>query len=263
MISGQVRISINRVGVAMTVLTVLGVQLLVLGLVQMYQKQLPLMLFVGCLICPRVVSGEINVYTPMYVQLMVADRLTQRVDIGNLSSQRLIKPNLVRDDNLFVEGLGETVLPENSPVGISMPSGVVPMSPVTACLDVWKAEMADDFDAEYVLKGIAEGFKLVDDNCTLDPCCCGNYRSTLDVSKPLVQEQIELELSKGRYIITKEAPHVVSALGAIPKGTTKIRLIHDLFRLSGKSVSFRHFCYLSYDRSGHSVHDFGYVFSKD
>jgi hypothetical protein len=106
--------------------------------------------------------------------------------------------------------VGETIVPESLPEGFLKRSGVVPISPVTVCLDVWKREMADDIDADFVLEGIAEGFKLIDENCTSDPCCCNNYRSTQDVSKPLAQAQIELELSKGRYIIAESPPHDIS-----------------------------------------------------
>jgi hypothetical protein len=110
---------------------------------------------------------------------------------------------------------------------------VVPMSPVTSCLDKWREELIDDYDSEFILNGIEFGFTLTDASAVPEPAFCKNYKSATCESKVLSEEQIKVELEKGRYVISDVCPPVVSALGAIPKSSTKVRLIHDLSRPLG------------------------------
>ena len=48
----------------------------------------------------------------------------------------------------------------------------------------------------------------------------------------MVQAQIVEESEEGRYNVSSEKPQIVSALGAIPKSSGGVRLIHDCSRPS-------------------------------
>ena len=52
-----------------------------------------------------------------------------------------------------------------------------------------------------------------------------------------VEQQIKEEISKGHYKVTSCRPTVISALGAIPKDTGDIRLIHDCSRPAGLGLN--------------------------
>ena len=55
-----------------------------------------------------------------------------------------------------------------------------------------------------------------------------------------VEAQIKEEISNGRYIVTRDKPLVISALGAIPKPDSgDLRLIHDCSRPEGLGVKAR------------------------
>jgi hypothetical protein len=112
-------------------------------------------------------------------------------------------------------------------------ASIVPLSPVTICLEQWKFELESDPDYDFITEGIQNGFNIIDTELRIDSCLCDNYKSTQSENKQLVEDQINKEILKGRYTITDTEPHVVSALGAIPKSATKIRLIHDLSRPGG------------------------------
>jgi hypothetical protein len=125
--------------------------------------------------------------------------------------------------------------------------GLVPRSEMSMCVDTWRAELGDDMDSELLIDGILHGFRLVDVDAVPAPSDCGNYKSCLTSNnKPLVEAQILHEIDKGRYIVADNIPTCVSSLGAIPKGDSKIRLIHDLSRpfgginqhCSDKSISY-------------------------
>jgi hypothetical protein len=132
---------------------------------------------------------------------------------GNMASRVAVE---LEDSNLFVNSLP-----------------VVPLSPVTECLAKWREELIDDFDADFILNGIEFGFTLIDASAKPEHAFCKNYKSATSDNKSLSEEQIKVELEKGRYIVSEVCPPVVSALGAIPKSQTKVRLIHDLSRPLG------------------------------
>ena len=66
----------------------------------------------------------------------------------------------------------------------------------------------------------------------LFPVRMSNYKSATDVDvKQKVEKQIVAELDAGNYVITKEPPTLIGALGAIPKPESEeVRLIHDCSR---------------------------------
>lgn len=95
----------------------------------------------------------------------------------------------------------------------------------------------DDEDREFILQGISNGFDIIDPEAVLAPIECGNYNSTLGKNFSKVDAQIKAELAEGNYIKVKEKPLIVSALGAIPKQSGGIRLIHDCSRPCGQAVN--------------------------
>lgn len=63
-----------------------------------------------------------------------------------------------------------------------------------------------------------------------------NYSSAL-TSHEAVEGQILEEIKEGRYLVVKDKPTIISALGAIPKSDGGIRLIHDASRPAGSSLN--------------------------
>ena len=104
---------------------------------------------------------------------------------------------------------------------------------VSAALDAWSRELMDDDDRTYILAGIKDGFRLVDDDNYGPATCMSNYRSTTVHNRKLVENRIREEIAAGNYVVTSVKPLACSALGAIPKGLLDIRLIHDLSRPDG------------------------------
>lgn len=79
-----------------------------------------------------------------------------------------------------------------------------------------------------MLNGIEKGFHIIDQSCNLTPVHQQNHKSATSPSvKQKVENQIVCELNEGHYIVQKEKPTIVSAVGAIPKADGDIRLIHD------------------------------------
>lgn len=109
---------------------------------------------------------------------------------------------------------------------------IVPVAMVTRKIDVWKKELIGDWNREFIVSGIEHGFSMVDQDYVLKDCKMRNYRSTTD-RKEQVEKRLIEEIEAGQYIITKTKPSIVSALGAIPKDSTDVRLIHDLSRPNG------------------------------
>jgi hypothetical protein len=53
-----------------------------------------------------------------------------------------------------------------------------------------------------------------------------------------VEQQIRTELDNGRYVVATTHPHLISALGAIPKpNKPEVRLIHDCSRPKGSALN--------------------------
>ena len=72
-----------------------------------------------------------------------------------------------------------------------------------------------------------KGFKVVEQD---------NYGSALTNAK-LVEKEIKNEITEGRYIIVKEKPTIVSALGAVIKKSGSARIIHDGSKPEGYSLN--------------------------
>ena len=99
----------------------------------------------------------------------------------------------------------------------------------------------NDPKRESLLKGVREGFHIVDDitECNISDVHMENYKSaTCKKIAPIVELQIKDEIVNGQYKIVNKRPALVSALGAIPKKEkNKIRLIHDCSRPPGYALN--------------------------
>ena len=70
----------------------------------------------------------------------------------------------------------------------------------------------------------------------MSKCLIINLPPVLTIFGP-VESQIIEEISEGRYIVTDGPPRLVSAIGAIPKSSKGVRLIHDCSRPRGCAVN--------------------------
>lgn len=105
----------------------------------------------------------------------------------------------------------------------------------------WDAELRGDPDRDFLLNGVRYGFRLTcpsasdnQPNSTFSQ----NYFSA-DSNRLLVEQQVREEVANGRYVKVSNKPDVISALGAIPKGNNKIRLIHDCSQPPDLSLNSR------------------------
>ncbi len=129
----------------------------------------------------------------------------------------------------------------------------VPVSPLTTSLPVWAEELQDNEDAEFLLSGIADGFRITDEGALFSPVECDNYKSaTCAENFEKVEQQIKTEIKEGRYVKVDQKPTIISSLGAVPKSDPgKIRLIHDCSRPLGKNLN----SYASIDRTAYDTVD--------
>ena len=98
---------------------------------------------------------------------------------------------------------------------------------------------ADDTDRQFILRGIKEGFRVTNVSVNTPPSYQPNHPSATN-SKNIhsVQEQIKTEIDNGRYVVCSSPPHIISALGALPKPDSQdIRLIHDASRPHGSALN--------------------------
>jgi hypothetical protein len=114
----------------------------------------------------------------------------------------------------------------------------VPIASVTGSLDVWETELVEDFDKNFLLDGIRSGFSIVDSNASGNATYRRNYKSTQLGNKMKVEKLLLEEIEAVHYIISEAKPLKVSALGAVPKDLSDIRVIHDLSRPDGGVNAF-------------------------
>lgn len=88
------------------------------------------------------------------------------------------------------------------------------------------------------MEGIKNGFRITDvkDYSQVNSVCLGNHPSVAQNQKR-VEHELEDQLEKGNYRLCAEKPTIISPLGAIPKDSNDIRLIHDCSRPVGSSLN--------------------------
>jgi hypothetical protein len=104
---------------------------------------------------------------------------------------------------------------------------------VSQCYDVWARELASDCDKDYLLEGIMNGFEIVDCKVSDSATFRKNYKSTQLENKLKEEKRLLDEIEEGHYVVSTNKPLKISALGVVPKGTSDVRVIHDLSRPDG------------------------------
>ena len=84
-------------------------------------------------------------------------------------------------------------------------------------VEQWNKLLEDDVDKNFLLDGLTNGFKIIDNDADLTPFMMLNYKSATGADvKEKVEKQIITDLKAGNHVITKEPPTLISAFGAIP-----------------------------------------------
>ena len=87
------------------------------------------------------------------------------------------------------------------------------------------------------MEGVQQGFHIVD-SMDFQQVEVDNYWSATNPdNRSTVEKQILTELEEGRYVRVSAKPTIVSGLGAIPKPSGGIRLIHDGSRPTGSALN--------------------------
>jgi hypothetical protein len=76
-----------------------------------------------------------------------------------------------------------------------------PKAPVQHRLARWQTELVDDSEREFLLDGIENGFKIIDQECDLKNVDRRNYPSVYSLNKVCAEDQIKKEIRLGRYIV--------------------------------------------------------------
>ena len=115
--------------------------------------------------------------------------------------------------------------------------------PLQEHLAAWKRYLHENYDKDFILDGIKQGFSMIDKNVSIDsipPAQVGNNLSTCTLHlQPVISEDITEELLSSGYIPCSDSdkPKIISALSAVPKPDSGIRPIHDLSHPTGQSVN--------------------------
>ncbi len=116
------------------------------------------------------------------------------------------------------------------------------MSLTSKQIDVWRKELACDYDKDFILTGLEHGFSLIDPTVDIQADIISvetqNHRSDCDPTMAdRIQAQILSEIEDSNYIPVSAKPKIVSALGAIPKKDGGVRIIQDCSQPEGASLN--------------------------
>jgi len=103
-------------------------------------------------------------------------------------------------------------------------------------LECWREELKCDSDRDFLLSGIAHGFRIADQNSDILAAEAGNHFSAFQ-HRDLVEKELRKQIVEGNYILSSQKPLIVSPLAAIPKDDGNIRLIHDGSRPFGAAMN--------------------------
>ena len=106
-------------------------------------------------------------------------------------------------------------------------------------LAAWEEELVDDFDRQFILNGIKNGFDIIDEDSCVHSVSCKKHPSARPNS-PLYDKataQVIKEIENGHFVVCDKPPKIVSPMAAIPKPNGNVRLIHDCSRPVGEAVN--------------------------
>jgi hypothetical protein len=87
-----------------------------------------------------------------------------------------------------------------------------PSTLLTKSLSLWKLELENDHNVDFLIDGLTYCFMIIDRVCTIENVFRRNYRCVLCDSRVKVEERILKEVHLGRYIVVKKQPSLVSSL---------------------------------------------------
>jgi hypothetical protein len=123
----------------------------------------------------------------------------------------------------------------------------------------WVKELQNDYDKHFLLKGILNGFDVINPDAQLEKTFTQNHKSAVEPSvRDMVEDLIIKEIEAGNYVVTEERPTIISALGTVPKSDGSLRLIHDcslpmLGGLNSHAPEFSKCAYESVDDAMHCL----------
>ena len=108
-------------------------------------------------------------------------------------------------------------------------------------MSAWREELADDYDAPFILQSIGNGFDIVDPSAVPEIVEIDNNFSAQPHSKLYDQAttQIISEIEQGNYEICTQnnKPAIISPLSVIEKPQGGVRIIHDGSQPAGLSMN--------------------------
>ena len=106
-------------------------------------------------------------------------------------------------------------------------------------ISLWLKELEGDEDEEFLKDGLINCFPLNSTDAAYEPVEMENYRSSTDECvHDKVEQMIEEEIALGNYVVVRDRPVTVSALGAIPKpDSSNVRLIYDCSKPKGNGFN--------------------------
>jgi hypothetical protein len=159
-----------------------------------------LMLLAGATICIRAAHLGTNVITHMSAAWTAAEGSIPHTNTAKVAAgppEGEVTPKTVPD-----------VKAQQSKKPLEWRSRTsVPVAKITNCIGVWEKELKDDPDKEFILDGIRNGFRLIDQEAKPVPSNTKNYKSATSENKDAAEKQIYEEIRKGRYIISETPPH--------------------------------------------------------
>ena len=76
-------------------------------------------------------------------------------------------------------------------------------NPLSDRLYVWENELTHDQDRDYIINGLKQGFRIIEEHSPIIDAECVNYKSaTCTENRPRVEAQLRDEIAKGHYVIT-------------------------------------------------------------
>ena len=107
-------------------------------------------------------------------------------------------------------------------------------------LEIWEKELGNDFDKEFLLDGIKNGFQIINSDCKLPENIISKNHPSAHPNSPLYDKahaQILLELENGNYAFADFTPKIISPLGILQKPDGGVRIIHDCSMPLGSAVN--------------------------
>ena len=116
----------------------------------------------------------------------------------------------------------------------------IPKGSISDHYDTWTYELKNDVDKSFLLEGIRHGFRIsdIDDSSSVTSVSVENHPSVQKFYE-LVDCELKRQIQAGNYMFANDLchPKIVSPLGAIPKDTNEVRIIHDCSRPLGESLN--------------------------